>query len=292
MLVNVNQKYRTRLASITISLLAIVGFEIWNIDSTRTQLFIFGALLLLTGVPHGAIDPAVAKKAGLCGGDHGLLRFTFIYLTLTLLLIGFWIILPNIFLITMLALSVWHFSEDWFPYFPRQLSLAISVAVITLPSLFYPREVFEIFRLIAPLTTTDLMNALALLSIISTCLVILYCIKRHLLSSLMIWQIIILFSSSSILPPILYFTLYFCIHHSPLHLSRSLSEIGLSEMLIHAISFSALTLAGGWVLFFSLPSILLEQRLLQVFFVGLFSLTVPHMILIWYVGEKKGFTND
>ena len=65
-----------RAAFSLIALVAMAGYHLGTRDDVEVQLIILCALLALTGLPHGAIDPAIARKAGLWSGLTGLLTFS------------------------------------------------------------------------------------------------------------------------------------------------------------------------------------------------------------------------
>lgn len=100
-------------------------------------------------------------------------------------------------------------------------------------------------------------------------------------------ELVALLFAAIALPPIAYFTVYFCFLHSPLHLKNSLEKLGVFEILLYAIPFTILSMGGGAYLFMSLPRIEISYQLMQVVFVGLFALTVPHMLLIALINQKQ-----
>ena len=57
-----------RLAFSVLSVIAIGGYNVWLRGNIEAQLLILGLLLAMTGLPHGAVDPAIARQAGLWRG--------------------------------------------------------------------------------------------------------------------------------------------------------------------------------------------------------------------------------
>jgi Brp/Blh family beta-carotene 15,15'-monooxygenase len=269
------------------AVVAMAFYHLWMRDSVEVQLTIFCALLALTGLPHGAIDPAIARKAGLWSGLTGLIMFSAGYLGLAVIAVGIWFVMPELFIIPMLALSAWHFSGDWSPYFSHPASVAVSCAVITLPALFYSQEVLAIFYLLAPTYSDTIVSGMAVFSILSTLFVFFSCFKIPHPSHTVLAELAILFCAAVALPPIPFFTVYFCLLHSPLHLSESLAQLGLSETVVFAVPFTALSFAAGSLFLLGLPDISFSFQLIQVIFVGLFALTIPHMLLIGALNQGK-----
>jgi len=276
-----------RLAFSVLSVIAIGGYNVWLRENVEAQLLIFGLLLALTGLPHGAVDPAIARQAGLWRGVTGLLKFSAGYLALTVAVVGVWFILPELCIVPMLAFSAWHFSGDWQRYFGRIPSLAISTAVITLPALFHPAEVLAIFAVLAPAGSQIIVDGMVLLSIASSLTAAYCCFKTQPSSLILLAELVVLFCAAYALPPIAYFTVYFCLLHSPLHLNQSMEQLGLAETLVYAVPFTVLCFVLGAGLFLSLPDIDFSFQLMQVVFVGLFALTVPHMLLIGVLNQDS-----
>jgi Brp/Blh family beta-carotene 15,15'-monooxygenase len=279
-------KLPARFSFCVISLISIAIYNFWLRENDEAHLIILVILLAVTGLPHGAIDPAIARQAGWWEGTSGLLKFSLGYLTLSVIVVAIWLILPELFIVPMLAFSAWHFSEDWLNYFDRLASLAISSSVITLPALFYPEELLGIFAVLTPATDQIIVNSMRIVSIISVLAVSILCLDTKKPNTVALLELSILFFSAFALPPIAYFTVYFCVLHSPIHLSQSLKKLGLSKTLIYAVPFTILSFMAAAILFLSLPHIDIRSQFIQVIFVGLLALTVPHMLLIGMFNQE------
>ena len=87
------------------------------------------------------------------------------------------------------------------------------------------------------------------------------------------------------LPPLAGFAVYFCLVHSMRHFSamRGVLQATVSTLRVTqtTVVFSLLTWAFGLLVFAQrTASVGVEPALLQVVFIGLAALTVPHMVLI------------
>ena len=97
-----------------------------------------------------------------------------------------------------------------------------------------------------------------------------------------------------IAPPLISFVVFFCGMHSARHILRSMEYSGRSSLpqLFTATLLPMLGVLGGSVLaWYFLDEISLDARIIQLVFVGLAALTVPHMALVEQVrlsGWKKG----
>ena len=133
-----------------------------------------------------------------------------------------------------------------------------------------------IFAVLAPAGSQVIVDAMVLLSVASSLTVAFCCFKTQQSSVILLAELVVLFCAAYALPPIAYFTVYFCLLHSPLHLNQSMEQLGLAETLVCAVPFTMLSFGAGALLFVSLPDIDFSFQLMQVVFVGLFALTVPH----------------
>ena len=142
-----------------------------------------------------------------------------------------------------------------------------------------------IFAVLAPAGSQIIVDGMVLLSVASSLTAAFCCFKKQQSSVILLAELVVLFCAAYALPPIAYFTVYFCLLHSPLHLNQSMEQLGLAETLVYAVPFTVLSFVLGAGLFLSLPDIDFSFQLMQVVFVGLFALTVPHMLLIGVLSQ-------
>ncbi len=76
------------------------------------QLVFCGLLLVVAGIPHGALDHLVEReRAARLGKSFSLLRFLFNYLLTMGVYAGAWLLAPVPCLLVFLLISAWHFGE-------------------------------------------------------------------------------------------------------------------------------------------------------------------------------------
>ena len=87
---------------------------------------------------------------------------------------------------------------------------------------------------------------------------------------------------SILMPPLWSLCIYFCAWHSRRHISRMLSDLSSPRLgWIMMISLTLITMLLALLAALWLPATTLwTAAVVQVFFIGLFALTVPHMLLI------------
>lgn len=238
--------------------------------------------VIVLGLPHGALDPWIAQQQG---RYRNAWSFGSLYLGLSLAVVLIWWAMPVVSLSLFLAFSAWHFAQDWQEQLRAPTRLALGSALLILPVAARPDEGAYIFSLIAGGDAIWLAETLTRLAWLAIPAMVLIGIR---LAAAARWssaaEIVGLIAAALALPVLVYFTLYFCLLHSPRHFRRSLETVEgqqRKEAWRTAIGYSVLTLV------FALPfaALLLQvndwdQALLQLVFIGLAALTVPHMLLL------------
>ena len=120
-----------------------------TLPSESWQLMILMVLVVIFGLPHGAMDPLVARQSGLFIDNAGLLRFSSIYLLQALAMLFFWLMFPGPALLLFLLMSAYHFSGDWKDQLPDWLRLLGGTTVVLAPLLFWPTEVTRLFSILS-----------------------------------------------------------------------------------------------------------------------------------------------
>ena len=94
-----------------------------------------------------------------------------------------------------------------------------------------------------------------------------------------------------LLPALLYFLVYFCFLHSLNHmetLSQSLKKRQ-KELWIKSIPILLTTVTIAAVVAYHWQQLELKQAAIQWIFIGLFALTIPHMVLIDVILKRVNF---
>jgi beta-carotene 15,15''-monooxygenase, Brp/Blh family len=108
------------------------------------SLILAACLISLVGLPHGALDPVIAHRAGLIKSPASALSFVISYLFIVALVVAIWLVIPTLTLIGFLLISALHFGRDW--QTKVQLGgLPYGLLILGLPGLFYPENVMQIF---------------------------------------------------------------------------------------------------------------------------------------------------
>ncbi|MFT5548429.1 MAG: Brp/Blh family beta-carotene 15,15'-monooxygenase [Candidatus Azotimanducaceae bacterium] len=251
-----------------------------------------GAILLL-GVPHGGLDGAVARRIGWPVGLLPWLGFHLAYIALAALVIGLWWLFPLSSLGVFLLISAFHFGasdiadsgSDWLPWIAHGGLICIAIPCLQ------PSQVEPIFAVLVGVENARvLMSGITLLFIpwIISCIGYFgYAFIRPQYRKTLI-SLLILLGLASTMPPLISFALYFCLWHSRGHMLRLWHSLTKSER-TRSIREAAIYTIAAWasvgIIFYYLqgsPTTLL----VQLTFIGLAALTLPHMLLVDYADRK------
>ena len=262
---------------------------------------IFGIVMI--GLPHGALDGAVAMHIGLVKKLSNLIKFMLAYISLAVFVVIVWMFFPTFSLIAFLSISLLHFGYGDAKNGEGVTKFAEAVAhgglVIVGISQFHRGEVDEIFYYLIKQDTSTIWLAMNIASIgviaaIATCLLQ---TSKDIKWSSTTLELLLVGVVIAIAPPLLGFSIYFCLIHSARHFSRIYrmikQNVANTAIKTQAILFTVacwLAAVVAFVLFadFSDPG----PTILRIIFIGLAALTVPHMILIdGLLNDKNKFNN-
>lgn len=267
-----------------VSLVLVVAMLAGARTDPRHELLAVGVLILLLGVPHGALDIVVAR--GLFGavGFKTWTVFLLLYVGLTVLVVCLWIMEPALFLCAFFVVSALHFGGDMALGVSRLKRLLYGGTVIVLPVLWHGDELHRLLGLVAgPASADFILPMLSQLALPWLCATLFFCLMTVKQWPLAAAEWIALTALAVTAPPLLAFTVYFCVMHSPRHILKTVSSLQGAEarkalsMAVWptVVVFLAAALVGTLA-----SGIPLETRLLQLIFVGLAALTLPHMALL------------
>jgi len=277
--------------------LAIVAVTAARFDP-QVELIVVAALIILLGVPHGALDTIFARQLYGIQTLRGWLWFAMIYVLLSASVIGFFILAPAGFLIGFLLISMLHFSGDPTADTPWLARALYGGAIIVLPTLLYAGEITRLFALLvgidAAAPVTEFLRLLAWPWLIGLALATIQCLPKDWLTALEMGAVAVL---AVLAPPLISFTVFFCAMHSARHILRTIDYSGRSSLglILGATLLPMLGVllasAAAWHFLGGTP---INGAIIQLVFVGLAALTVPHMALVervrlsgWIMGSAS-----
>ena len=266
---------------------------------------IFCLFLILTlGISHGALDNIKGKRLLNLFGYKKMIFFYLSYTMISFLIIILWLKFPNTVLLIFLIVAAYHFGkEDTVFSFKGKFLISEFLyflkgsAVILAPLLLKRDETNEIFKILnfdvfeAEIFNDQFLITMLILSLLSS----LYISnkKNADLKGLMVMDFFSLIILNLFLSPIMAFTIYFCFLHSIRHSISLIFELdksfkpGLKKFISKAVPLTFIT---GIIFLLSIYSLdnfyKLDEAIYKVIFIGLASLTFPH-ILLEYLLEKN-----
>jgi beta-carotene 15,15'-dioxygenase len=249
---------------------------------------ILAACIVLLGVPHGALDTVFARRLYRVQGWRSWFFFSLLYLLLASLLLILWYFAPLLFLLAFFSISLVHFSGDLLSPTPAVSRFLYGGAIFVLPGLFFSSHLTRYFGVLLPIPEAQLVTrVLHTLSPVWLCgMVLAALVELGSSKPSRRWGALNIFSLGVLAvctPPMLAFTLYFCLMHSARHILRTIRYSGAPGPL--PLLRAAFLPMLGFLLFFvvalwGFDHRQLEERSLQLVFVSLAALTVPHMALV------------
>ena len=259
------------------------------------QAAVLGVLVATLGLPHGALDPLIARRAGLWRTPLGFAGFNLGYLAIVALVVGVWLLAPTPSLVGFLVVSGIHFGADWNGGRSVVLRSLTGVGLLTLPAFAHHDEVSGIYRTLAGSgggVVADVQLWLGPVAIVAMLIGAALALRRRPTDALEILLAAIL---ALVAPPLIFFALYFCALHSARHLRHGFAEergSGRLAVLITVVYTVVPIVAVGiltavFVGDFAPGGSLADGWIIRLVFIGLAALTVPHMMVI-AIGELRG----
>ena len=268
-------------------------------------------LILLIGVSHGSLDHIKGKKLFEILKIKNISSFYLIYILITFFIIILWIFLPTFSLIIFLIIASFHFGKEdtEFLFFERSYPIQLMYLlkgslVILAPMYFHFDGTISIFKLLLVenetfytiLSFVEEKNILLLSIIISSISSIYLFTKQFEIKKFTIFldyfSIILL---NYFLSPLVAFTMYFCFLHSIRHSITLVFEIdknnlknGTKLFIKKAVPLTVITIIISCIGLYLLSiSYELNSSILKVIFIGLASLTFPHILLEYFLEKNE-----
>ena len=268
-------------------------------------------LILTIGVSHGSLDHTKGKKLLQILNIKGMYIFYLLYTLISISIIILWIFAPSTSLIIFLIVSSFHFGKEDTKFLIEENSLLNQLLyflkgslIILAPIFFHFDETITIFRYLLidneafylTLEFIEVNNIIYTGILLSTFSSIYLFLKNFEIKKITIFldyfSILII---NYFLSPLVAFTVYFCFLHSIRHSISLVYEIdkidfknGLKIFVKRALPLTILTailcVIGLYLLNNSYD---LDNSILKIVFIGLASLTFPHILLEYFLEKNE-----
>ena len=290
------------------NIFSIIIFKFSNLNISSLICLL---LILIIGVSHGALDHLKGKKLLTNLNIKKSYIFYLLYILIAISVILTWTVLPTITLIIFLAVASFHFGKEDTQFLINKSSKLIPILyffrgllVIIAPLYFNFDETVNIFKMLL----IDNEQFYSSLSFIENYKIIEIAIGLSALSSIILFLTEFNFKKFSILldffsiiilnyylPPLVAFTIYFCFLHSIRHTISLAVEMdntnlknGFKLFVKKAFPLTVLTAIFCLVGLYLLNNVYeLNSAVLKIIFIGLASLTFPHILLEYFLEKNE-----
>jgi Brp/Blh family beta-carotene 15,15'-monooxygenase len=263
-------------------------------------------LILTTGISHGALDHIKGAKVLKKLKIKNMLFFYTSYIMTSILVLLVWYFFPTLTLSIFLLVSAHHFGKEDSEimvfkrsYFSSVIFLIKGSLVIIAPLFFQFNQTIIILELLnfnidflSTVNDEGIIEIIFYLSLLSNTYFLLENSEHN--YSFIVLDLLSINILYYLLSPLVAFTLYFCFTHSFRHSISLISTLnkknfkkGFKKFAIKAFPLTAMTATLFLITVYFLKSYYtLDEAISQVIFIGLASLTFPH-ILLEYLLEKN-----
>ncbi|MDB9760542.1 Brp/Blh family beta-carotene 15,15'-dioxygenase [Pelagibacteraceae bacterium] len=265
-------------------------------------------LILTFGISHGALDHIKGKKVLNFYKMNNILIFYISYLAISFFILIFWFFLPTASLSIFLLVASYHFgkedSEIMEPYesiFLKFIFFIKGSLIISAPLIFHFNETIAIFELLnfdiyylSLLNNEGIIRIFFYSSLISNMYFLIGKGNVRANGELVFFDLFSINLLYYFLSPLVAFTLYFCFIHSFRHSVSLINQLneknfkkGFKKFVRKSLPLTVITaILFLFTVFFLNSYYVLEAAISKVIFIGLASLTFPH-ILLEYLLEKN-----
>jgi Brp/Blh family beta-carotene 15,15'-monooxygenase len=265
-----------------------------QISTDKLQIFLL-MFVITIGLSHGSLDWMLAKHWGLRSTIKQGIFFGLAYMVVASISFLTWQIFPASCLIIFLMMSMLHFANDWRNELSRRMACSIGIAVISMPAVRYHHDVGIILALLVPKSEAEMITMilrfLGWISILITTPIIIsktYTNSEWWLAA----EITSLILLGLIVPPLLYFIVYFCNLHALKHWI-SMRDLGVYQHLSKALGSACwptlICIIIGVAIIHESSNLNFSDALIKTIFIGLAALTVPHWLLLEIYPKTSSF---
>ena len=263
-------------------------------------------LILTIGISHGSLDHLKGYKVLKYYKINNIFLFYISYIFLACIIITVWIFKPTLMLTLFLIFASYHFGKEdsWGAnnslFIPFELSYFLKGSLIVwLPLWLSFDETLMLFDTLG-IKNQEFYNLLIFLSdnnffpfLVSLSFLVSITLNIETGSSKFKYlpDVIAVYALYATFNPLIAFTIYFCFLHSVRH-----SACLINDMKINLVSFikkawpltmlTAILFFGGIYILTGFQKVDIDSSIINVIFIGLASLTFPH-ILLEYLLEKN-----
>jgi Brp/Blh family beta-carotene 15,15'-monooxygenase len=248
----------------------------------------FAIMVLILGVPHGALDYFIAKQAFDTKHIFWLILFFISYIVVASLSTYLWYLFPSVCLVLFLLISIFHFASDWRNSLRFSTSIALAALVICGPAFFYAISILHIFEglMIDTESAKNIVQIMFIIAVLASVILLVNFLQGY-FTTVRFWiryELLGLALSSILIPPLVHFVLYFCFLHALQHMCdfANYQQVSLKKVFVISAPVVLLSVALSLLIPYFFPNTNFESNIYRIIFISLFGLTMSHMLVISY----------
>ena len=291
-----------------VNIFCILMFKFSNLNISSILCLL---LILIIGVSHGSLDHIKGKKLLRLFNIKSTYIFYITYILISAVVVVTWILLPSITLIIFLIIASYHFGkEDTHflinnrSYFTQLLYFFKGFLIILAPLTFHFQETIAIFKLLLIdnevfystldfIEKNNIIQKGIVFSFLSSVILLLKNFEKK--KFLIFFDYFSILTLNLYLTPLIAFTIYFCFLHSIRHSISLAIELdpdsvvnGFRLFVKKALPLTILTAVFSFIALYLLSySNNLDSAILKIIFIGLASLTFPHILLEYFLEKNE-----
>ena len=261
-------------------------------------------LILSLGISHGALDHIKGRKLLKLLNYKSALIFYISYIFIVITIVLTWLLFPKFLLLIFFIVASYHFGKEDSEFINDKTNIDLiyffkGSIVIVAPLIFKKNETLNIFKNLnfdvseSFFILDETLFVILAISFVSN--IIISYNKKIDIKSLLLMDFISILLLNYFLNPILAFTIYFCFLHSIRHSFKLSNELnkkdfskGFKEFINKAVPLTILTAFLFLIsLLFLKNYYLLDNAISKVIFIGLASLTFPHILLEYFIEKNE-----
>jgi beta-carotene 15,15'-dioxygenase len=258
---------------------------VWFFDSISASILAI-ALIAVFGLPHGAADAFLIKKYW--PGRFIWFFMLLAYALVVILFACFFFQFPAMALAIFILVSIWHFGAQDSDGLPRWSVPGAGGIFIFGPFVCWGAQI-DIYLSQLGLAESSrfmLLEFSPWLFAICATLVFAAALQKRNVSKAALIGFALSLPVALFLPPLLSFSLYFCLLHAPRHLASSKPEMPKWWRSPAVTGALVLTWAAAAIWIFYGDAKLISERTTAALIIGMAALTVPHMLLNFILARK------
>ena len=296
--------------TVVLSATALLTKNIFSFTNETITLFICLFLILSVGISHGALDNYKANKLLKIYRIKNKAIFFIIYIFISVLVIFVWSLYGTFTLLAFLLVASYHFGLEDTSFLHKGNSFLDQIfylikgsLIIFAPLFFHFDETLKIFETLmlskAFLTFLEIEHWVINLCLFLSFIGYIYFAYKNKFDDfeVLFLDMLSILILNYIFSPIIAFTVYFCFLHSIRHIISLSNELdkndfsnGVKVFIKKALPLTVVTALLYFVATFYLSkSYGLNDVIIKVIFIGLASLTFPHILLEYLleINEKR-----